>query len=163
MSMNRPLLAMNRMPLPRHRTSKQGTGLMMSKMHLTKMPTQPSGHVGGICWGYYTGTLVLSQITAGHCSDVIISTMASQITSLTIVYSIVHSGADQTNHQISASLAFVWGVHRWPVNSPHKEQVIRKMFPFDDVIMSMEGGYFTYDTRSSNEFKWLDSNYGVPG
>ena len=61
--------------------------------------------------------------------------MASQITSLTIVYSTV-SGADQSKHQSSASLAFVWGIHRGPVNSPHKWPVTRKMFPFDDVIMN---------------------------
>ena len=68
-------------------------------------------------------------------SDVIMSTMASQITSLTIVYSTVYSGADQRKHQSSASLTFVRGIHRWPVNSPHKGPVMRKMFPFDDVIM----------------------------
>ena len=34
-----------------------------------------------------------------------------------------------------ASLAFVQGIHRGPVNSPHKWPVTRKMFPFDDVIM----------------------------
>ena len=61
--------------------------------------------------------------------------MTSQITSVTIVYWSVYSGADQTKHQSSASLAFVWGIHRWPVNSPHKGPVTRKMFPFDDVIM----------------------------
>ena len=61
--------------------------------------------------------------------------MASQITSLTVVYSTVYSGADQSKHQSSASLAFVWGIHRGPVNSPHKWPVTRKMFPFDDVIM----------------------------
>ena len=61
--------------------------------------------------------------------------MASQITSLTIVFSTVYSGADQIKHQSSVSLAFVRGIHRWPVNSPHKEPVTRKMFPFDDVIM----------------------------
>ena len=61
--------------------------------------------------------------------------MASQITSLTIVYSAVYSGADQRKHQSSASLAFVRGIHRGPVNSPHKWPVTRKMFPFDDVIM----------------------------
>ena len=38
-------------------------------------------------------------------------------------------------YQSSASLAFVRGIHRWPVNSPHKWPVTRKMFPFDDVIM----------------------------
>ena len=63
------------------------------------------------------------------------SAMASQITSLMIVYSSVYSEADQRKHQNSASLAFVWGIHRWPMNSPHKGPVTRKMFPFDDVIM----------------------------
>ena len=61
--------------------------------------------------------------------------IASQITSLTIVYLIVYLDADQRKHQSSASLAFVWGIHRRPVNSPHKWPVTRKMFPFDDVIM----------------------------
>ena len=36
-------------------------------------------------------------------------TIASQITSLTIVYSTVYSGADQRKHQSSVSLAFVRG------------------------------------------------------
>ena len=70
-----------------------------------------------------------------HYTDVIMGTIASQITSLTIVYSTVYSGADQRKHQSSASLAFVRGVHRRPVNSTHKWPVTRKMFPFDDVIM----------------------------
>ena len=71
-----------------------------------------------------------------HYKDIIMSAMASQITSLTTVYSTVYSGADQRKHQRSASLAFVRGVHRWPVNSLHKGPVMRKMLPFDDVIMS---------------------------
>ena len=50
-------------------------------------------------------------------------------------YSSVHLGADQRKHQSSASQAFVRGIHRGPVNSPHKEPVTRKMFPFDEVIM----------------------------
>ena len=61
--------------------------------------------------------------------------VASQITSLTIVYSAVYSDADQRKHQISASLAFVRGIHRRLVNSPQKWPVTWKMFPFDDVIM----------------------------
>ena len=68
-----------------------------------------------------------------HYNDVIMTTMASQITSLTVVYSIVYS--DQSKHQSSASLAFVRRIHRWPVNSPHKRPVTRKIFPFDDVVM----------------------------
>ena len=75
-----------------------------------------------------------------HYGDVIMSAMASQITSLTIVYSIVYSGADQRKHRSSASLAFVRGVHQWPVNSPHEGPVTRKMFPFDDVIMNLNHG-----------------------
>ena len=63
------------------------------------------------------------------------STMASQITSDSIVYSTVCSGTDQGKHQSSASLAFVGGIHRWLANSPHKGPVTRKMFPFDDVII----------------------------
>ena len=70
-----------------------------------------------------------------HYDDVIMSEIASQITSHTIVYSTVLSGADQSKHQSSASLAFVWEIHRWPVNFPHKWPVTRKIFPFDDVIM----------------------------
>ena len=62
-------------------------------------------------------------------------TIASQITSLTIVYSTVYSGADQRKHQSSVSLAFVRGIHRGPVNSLHKRPVTRKMLPYDDVIM----------------------------
>ena len=62
-----------------------------------------------------------------HYIDVIMSAMASQVTSLTVVYSTVYSDADQKKYQSSASLV--------PVNSPHKGPVTRKMFPFDDVIM----------------------------
>ena len=65
-------------------------------------------------------------------------TVASQITSLTIVYTTVYSDADQRKHQSSASLAFVRGIHRGPVNSPHKWPVTRKMLPFDDVIMKCQ-------------------------
>ena len=61
--------------------------------------------------------------------------IASQITSLAIVYSTDYSDVDQRKHQSSASLAFVWGIHRGPVNFPHKWPVTRKMFPFDDVMM----------------------------
>ena len=64
--------------------------------------------------------------------------IASLITSLTIVYSIVYSDTDQRKHQSSTSLAFVRGIHRGPVNSPHKWPVTRKMFPFCDVIMRIE-------------------------
>ena len=70
-----------------------------------------------------------------HYNDVVMSVMVSQITGVSIVYSVVVSGADQRKHQSSASLAFVRAIHRWPVNSPHKRPVTRKMCPLDDVIM----------------------------
>ena len=65
-----------------------------------------------------------------HYSDVKMSTVASQIPGVSIVYSTVCSGADQRKHQSSASLAFVKGIHWWPVNSQHRGTVTRKMFPF---------------------------------
>ena len=73
-----------------------------------------------------------------HHSDVIMVAIVSQINSLTIVYSTVNSGADQRKHQSPASLAFVRGIHRGPVNSPHKWPVTQKMFQFDDVFVIME-------------------------
>ena len=80
-------------------------------------------------------SLYWNRAQDSHYNDVIMGTMASQITSLTIVYSIVYSGADQSKHQSFVSLAFVRGIHQGPVNSLHKWPVTRKMFPFDDVIM----------------------------
>ena len=65
-----------------------------------------------------------------HYNDVIMGSMASQITSGSNVYSAVYSGVQQRKHQSSASLAFVRGIHS-EFNGP----VTRKMFPFDDVIM----------------------------
>ena len=46
-------------------------------------------------------------------------------------------------HQNSASLAFVRGIHRGPLNSPHKWPVTRKTLPFDDVIMMIIGPHKT--------------------
>ena len=89
---------------------------------------------------WYVPAIMLSKMCTlnmwKHYSDVIMGTVASQITSPAIVYSSVCSGADQRKHQSSASLAFVRRIHRWPVNFPHKWPVTRKMFPYDDVIMS---------------------------
>ena len=88
-----------------------------------------------------------------HHGDVIMGTIASQITSFTIVYSTVYSGADQRKHQSSASLAFVRGIHRRPVNI--QMPVTRKMFPFD-VIMHM---IFFNDNHIPmyilNYFRWI--------
>ena len=67
--------------------------------------------------------------------DVIMNAIASEITSRRFVNSTVYSGADRGKHESSASLAFVRGIHRGPVDSTHKWPVTRKMFPFDDVII----------------------------
>ena len=56
------------------------------------------------------------------------SAVPSQITSVSIVCSTVCSGEDQRKHQSSASLAFVRGIHRWPMDSPNKRPVTRKYY-----------------------------------
>ena len=61
---------------------------------------------------YYTWWTPHTRIYEVHYDDVIMTTIASQITSLMSVYSTVYSDADQRKHQSSASLAFVWGIHR---------------------------------------------------
>ena len=63
-----------------------------------------------------------------HYTDVIMGALASQIISLSIVCSTVCSGPDQRKHKSSASLAFVRGIHRWPVNSFHKGPVTGKIW-----------------------------------
>ena len=99
-----------------------------------------------------------------HYNDIIIGAMASQIISLIIVYSAVYSDADKRKYQSSASLAFVQGIHRWPVNSPHKGSVTRKMSPFHDVIM--ENPYtskmaFLYWDSAQIPVHVLDSTLGI--
>ena len=64
-----------------------------------------------------------------HYSDVITGAMASQITSL-LTQPFIQA---QIKENIKAPRH--WGIHRWPVNSPHEWPVMRKVFPFDDVIM----------------------------
>ena len=76
------------------------------------------------------------KLCAQHYDDVIMSAMVSQITEVSMVCPTVCSGADQWKHKSSASVAFVRGIHQWPVNCPHKGPVTRKMFPFDDVTMN---------------------------
>ena len=75
-----------------------------------------------------------------HYNDVIMS--------LTIFYSADYSGADQRKHQSFASLAFVLGIcYRSPVNFPHKRPAVRKMFPFDCIIMRAQ--------HCKNCFSWF--------
>ena len=96
--------------------------------------------IADVCRNRWTGLslVCIMYYCPIHYNDVIMTTIASQITSLRIVYSTVYSDADQRKHQSSASLAFVRGIHRGPVNSPHKWPVTRKIFPFDDIIMIIQ-------------------------
>ena len=107
-------------------------------------------------WCVVTETVPVAH-DSFHYDDVIMSAIASQITSLTIVYSTIYPSADQSKHQSSASLAFVWGIHRRPVNSPHKWPVTRKMFPFDDVIMHQRN-YREYHHNMKPNDKEIPSN-----
>ena len=94
--------------------------------------SSPNFRLSGGNLGYWT---IFNHGERYHHGEVITGAMASQITSLTIFYSTV-SGSDQRKYQKSASLAFLWAFHRSQVNSPHRWPPARKMFPFDDVIMS---------------------------
>ena len=73
--------------------------------------TEPILHAP-MCLDGKVSHLSVSSIPTYHYSDVIMKTIASLITSLAVVYSTVYSNADQRKHQSSASLAFVWGIHR---------------------------------------------------
>ena len=106
-------------------------------IHRDRWIPRTKGQLRGKCFHLMTSSWI-----CWHYSDDIMGPMASPITSLTLIYSTVYSGADYKKHQSSPSLAFVRGIHRWPVKSPHKGPVTRKMFPFDDVIMEVKS-YFT--------------------
>ena len=83
------------------------------------------------------------------------SAMASQITGVPIVCWTVYSSTDQRKHQISASLTFVKGIHRWPMGSPHKGPVTRKMFPFDYDIMCKWVCCDLYCRSHISRFCWI--------
>ena len=95
-----------------------------------------------------------SKSVPNHKVIMVTSLWPSQITSLTIVFSTFYSDADQRKHQSPASLAFVRGIHRSPVNSPHNWPVTRKMFPFDNVIMYIRL-MFAHSIRSF----WVITSY----
>ena len=70
-----------------------------------------------------------------HYDDVRMGAIASQITSLAIVYSAFYSGVYKKKTSKLRVTGLCVGNSPGPVNSPHKGPVTRKMFPFDDVIM----------------------------
>ena len=84
---------------------------------------------------YEIDSVIIVDSIDFHYIDVTMTTIASQITSLTVVYSTVYSDADQRKHQSSPSPALCVGNSPGPVNSPQKGPATRKMLPFDDVIM----------------------------
>ena len=113
--------------------------LSMTPLHYANrklMELSCSGYTICICAGLETNFIRVGDYCIySHYSGIIMSSMASQITGASVVYWTVYSGADQRKHQRSTSLAFVRGIHRWPVNSPHKRPVTQIMFSFVDLIM----------------------------
>ena len=92
---------------------------------------------------------------AQHYSDVMMGAIASsQITNLTIVYSTVYSSADQ----ISASLAFVLRIHRWPVNSPHKWPVTREMFPWKSSKVEITYPFPNFNSCTVEIWAWVSKS-----
>ena len=83
--------------------------------------------------------------------------MASQVTGVSIVFAAVCSGADRIKLQSSASLAFVRGIHRWPMNSPLEGPVTRKVFPFNYVIMIIS----SWQLRMRRILQPRSENYGL--
>ena len=111
--------------------------------------------VNKFLWWYFG--MMTSLVLLCHYNDVIMGTIASQVTSNAIVYSTVCSDADQRKHQSSVSLAFVRGIHRKPVNSPHKWPVTREMFPFHDIIMQSN-----FSSKFMAHSNWSNYPFYVP-
>ena len=122
-----------------------------------------------VCLNEYCSRFVQCIFCCGytnpfHYNDVIMSALASQITSFAVVCSTVYSSSDQWKHQSSAPLAFVRGIHRWPVNSLLKGPVTRKINPLDDVIMIspvfsritslLPGNLTRYDIIAHMSMRW---------
>ena len=99
----------------------------------TECPTHihdPHVHCPGPYW--YCGLITITE--PSRMLEFVFKFYASMGHAHNLINLLMHF-APVAEHQSSASLAFVRGIHRWPVNSPHKGPVTRKMFPFDDVIM----------------------------
>ena len=126
----------------------------MGKIPLKMSSAKCSGTIG---WQYISGPVKarprlgfiqggnkseqwFRKILPKHHSDVIMSAKASQITSVSIVCSTVCSGADKKKNTRKLRVTGLWReIHRWPVNSPYKGPLTRKMFSFNDVIVSKLG------------------------
>ena len=104
---------------------------------------------------------LMFQFHLSHYDDVIMTTMASQITSLTVVYSIVDSDADQRKHQSSASLAFVWGIHRDRWISRTKGQLRGKCFHLMTSPCECECRILTIHSLATWRFKDISSSVSL--
>ena len=127
----------------RFRDANTGIGFYMSWSSLLYSP---------VFVAYFYGPKYSSK----HYNDAMMGAMTPQIPNLTNVNLTVYSGTDQRKYQCSAALAFVWGIHRWPVNSPHKGPVTRTMFPFDDVIVISTSPWIpiSWPFRSADQPRW---------
>ena len=103
--------------------SKQCRRFSIDTLHFNqrywKLETIANGMVFYIFVGFTLETYLDFVIAVVHYGDVM-STITSQITSLTIFCSTVFSSTNQRKYQSSASLAFVRGIHRSPVNFSHR-------------------------------------------
>ena len=120
----------------------------------------------GCTWDFHFDNIRCSQWSNYHYNDVIISAMTSQITSLTIVYSTVYSGADQRKHQPSGSLAFVRGIHRWPASNAEnvsiwwRHHVVKTttLLLISPTAMCYLQIIKSYTCQFHRKFKWLTLN-----
>ena len=76
--------------------------------------------------------------------------IASQITSLTIVYSIVYSDADQRKHQSAASLAFVREIDRGPAQMASNAENVYIWWRHHELCCFISDGEDDYTSKESN-------------
>ena len=107
----------------------------------------------------YINAIFWPREDAVHYNDVIMGARASQITSLTIVYSIVHSDADQRKHQLSASLAFVRGIHRGPQVASYAENVSIWWRHHAFVLHVVWYNWFDCCTQRFNSEQWVQHRF----
>ena len=120
-----------------------------------------------MCITLWPSSLTRIHVNTSHYNDVIMGTMASQITSLTVVYLIVYSGADQRKHQSqsSASLAFVrefTGTGEFPVQRASNAENVsiwwRRHVNRSLVKSRLFLASFSVDTNAfSGKFEWDSS------
>ena len=109
----------------------------------------------GCCQSDTWLAVCMHDASVSHYTDVIMTTIASQITSLTVVYSTVYSDADQRKHHSSAPLAFVWGIHRDRWIPRTKGQLRGKCFHLMTSSWSGEGSGVQYSSKPNFLAIWV--------